>query len=466
MDARRSLRRSLFRWAVAVVVALPLMVLLPSCGFEGVCEDKEPWNPCQKFDELPLTPLTQQSVTPAFEVEGAYIALHGHGSAALDSGDFIKIEQSVEVPRYANKATVLLNGWRVNLTPSGDRSLAGLTTVIGRIRLEGGQLRWNAVGLLRDNDAAEAYTWTYHFTVIAWNDTALNLRVNHGDADVFCKVAPTPPAPPAPVLTDNFYFEGPFDSFNLTTTALSSFTSYLETSDFPTGAPIAILPRGFGCGWCEDHHLLQVAYNLDHSEKFVEYGKQYKKSTVEMPAPLPTPTGSPTPTALADSRFVTWNTYSILKDNKLKRVRSFGEMVSALGGRDVGFVNPPFAILPAEDHGNCDPEPVDPNGLKSDDYVVENVPFEHAIPVLTGWELGRSCNDEKVRSVGIGIMSWSYTKNPAAPAGRLQYRLTSALADKDGKPGHYRNHKITILGLRPTTGRLPVLGPGPVPVRR
>ena len=49
-----------------------------------------------------------------------------------------------------------------------------------------------------------------------------------------------------------------------------------------------------------------------------------------------------------------------------------------------------------------------------------------------------------------------YDKDPAAPTGTLRYRLSSISRDKEGGPGqyhrHYRTHKVTILGLRPTAG--------------
>ena len=40
---------------------------------------------------------------------------------------------------------------------------------------------------VRDDGGDEGYTWTYYYTVIAWNDAAINLLVNHDDADNFCK---------------------------------------------------------------------------------------------------------------------------------------------------------------------------------------------------------------------------------------------------------------------------------------
>ncbi len=88
--------------------------------------------------------------------------------------------------------------------------------------------------------------------------------------------------------------------------------------------------------------------------------------------------------------------------------------------------------------------------MNTEDFVIENLPFEYAIPMLTGWELRYLCDDENVKEIGIWIDRWSYVKDPAAPTGRLSYTLSSVLRDKDDDPGHKRSHKVTILGLRPT----------------
>jgi hypothetical protein len=76
--------------------------------------------------------------------------------------------------------------------------------------------------------------------------------------------------------------------------------------------------------------------------------------------------------------------------------------------------------------------------------------------MLTGWELGYLCDDEHVKEIGIWIDEWSYEKAPGAPAGTLRYKLSSILKDKNDYPPHYRDHKVTILGLRRTTGRTPL----------
>jgi hypothetical protein len=404
---------------------------------------------CQQFEDLRLTEVSQGPLFTVYENPGTIKVIHGSVTAKHDfipdEPQFIKVEQSLEIPDYANKATVFLNGWKSSYLGDDDQNVVGLGTLVGKIRLVdirpgGRKLTWNAVGLLRDNDAKESYEWSYYYTVIAWNEVALNVIVNHDDADNLCKAGTGG--------SDNFYFAENRTSDiapNRTShTALSSFSSFLQNPDFPPRGTVAILPRGFGFGWYNDNNLLQLAYNLDHSENFVAYGKKYQKAFEDVLAPLSGPI------SLANSDFVSWNTYSILKDNDLRRDYLFGEMVSALGGKDVGLVQPPFSILPIEDASTCAFR--QNGGVQTEEFVIENVAFEYAIPMLTGWDLRYPCHDRNVKEIGIWIDEWHYVKDPANPHGRLSYKLSSVLRDKDSDAAHDHSHKITILGLRPTAG--------------
>jgi len=143
---------------------------------------------------------------------------------------------------------------------------------------------------------------------------------------------------------------------------------------------------------------------------------------------------------------VSWNTYAIFKDNDSRRDYSFGEMVSALGGNDVGVLQPPFSILPKEGESV---EIVNVGGVKTKEFIIENIPFEFAIPVLTGWELGYVTDDQHVRDVGVWIDDVFYELG----VGRLRYKLSSILADNDKDPEHYFRHKVTVLGIRPVVRR-------------
>ncbi|MEP7273449.1 MAG: CARDB domain-containing protein [Acidobacteriota bacterium] len=341
----------------------------------------------------------------------------------------MRVEQSLDLPAYATNATVFLNGWRVKYLGT-DHHVAGIGTTIENIRMERNTLKWQAAGVLAEEAFDEGYSWCYYYTVVAWNPSNLDLTVDHEGG-----VCPSGDLSQA----------NAFGALNIgTTTALSSFPSFLRNPGFAASKAVAILPRGFGFAFAEacdpvDHHLLQIGYNLDHSEVMIESGKGYKKSGENVPAPLPGTASQ------VDSGFVSWETSAIFKDDKRRRDYTFGEIVSGLGGNDVGIIQVPFSILPRDGSSTCAAVGAGP---QPQEFRIEKVPFEFAIPMLTGWELGYLCADEHVKEAGIWIDDWGYDKSTQT----LRYTLASTLRDKDDDPIHYRRHKITILGLRPLSG--------------
>ena len=424
----------------ALTVLSVLMTTLVSAACGVINPNYVLPNICRVFDDTPLTPLSAPppndptNPKPIFETQGQIKVMHGSGSAKLESGNrIIKAEQSVSIPTYANQATVFLNGWNLSYL-GGDQHVLALGALITKIKLDrrGPTLTWTAAGVLRDDDFKEGYNFTYHFTVIAWNDTALNMSVDQGSPDNFCSA-------------DTDLPDKSFVAVNNGTTALSSFSVFSQKLGLPRDKPVAVLPRGFGYFWWGgDHHVLQLGYNLDHSEIFAEQGKIYSnnKSHVRTAGDIMTgiPAPLPTPASLVDSGFVSWNTYAIFKDNDSRRDYVFSELVSTVGGNDVGIVQPPFAVLPKEGEGGN----FLPGGVKKGQIVIENVPFEYAVPLLTGWDLNYLTDDQHVKEVGIAIDDWSFIGDT------LSYTLSSILRDDDFTPPHSARHKVTILGIRPT----------------
>ena len=141
----------------------------------------------------------------------------------------------VPLPTYATTATVFLNGWHLQYLES-DHNVAALGTAIGNIRLESNVLKWQAAGVLTDDNFDDPYSWCYFFTVVGWDPTKINAVADvrdgscdnrNGDANFFA--------------ADN---EG-------TSTALSSFSSFLKNPAFASSNTVAILPRGFGFAWSQ-----------------------------------------------------------------------------------------------------------------------------------------------------------------------------------------------------------------------
>jgi hypothetical protein len=198
-------------------------------------------------------------------------------------------------------------------------------------------------------------------------------------------------------------------------------------------------------GDSDDHHLLQLAYNLESVAPFVR-NQGYHKAT-KMLNPLANGAAE-----IANGEFVSWKTSVIMKDNSRRHDYSFVEFVSAMGGEDVEIVQPEFVILPRED--------VDANivgggpvgGYKMADIVIENLPYRYAVPLLTGWDIGyadASEGDQHVLALGVLMSQVRYERSPVSKTGTLRYRVESFFRDEDSYPDNYLRHKVTILGLKP-----------------
>ena len=337
------------------------------------------------------------------------------------------------MPSYVNAATVFLNGWKVAYLRN-DHEVEGLFVSLGAIALRQGTLSWQAVGELADQNFDDGYSLCYHFTAIGWNSSTLAAIADHEDEDNHEAID---------VAND--------------TTALSVISGFLQDANYPSGVRAALLPRGFGARWegsddeVPDHHLLQLAYNLDYAERFVDSRQEY--DTQGQPS-------LPSSASQVDINVITRDSKTIFKDNALRRDRSTGEAVSVLAGADVGYVQPPFSVLPREDgRGLCSGAPVS----STTEIVVENVPFTYAIPVLTGWDLAYLCNDQHVAEMGVWLETFRYTRPVVTlGGGTLRYTVSHVLRDHNSRPGSLARARVHILGFKPILTQ----GPGDGPVRK
>jgi hypothetical protein len=92
-----------------------------------------------------------------------------------------------------------------------------------------------------------------------------------------------------------------------------------------------------------------------------------------------------------------------------------------MGGRDVATIQPPFSILPKKEGVN---------DVSAQDVVIENIPFDYAIPMLTGWEVGYWTDDQHVKDLGVWIDEWSYSVG--VTEGTLRYTTRSLSWDSIG----------------------------------
>ncbi|MCM2281470.1 MAG: hypothetical protein NDI61_06445 [Bdellovibrionaceae bacterium] len=319
----------------------------------------------------------------------------------------ILIEGSADLPEYATDATVVLNGFRAEYL-SGDHHLAQVSAVIGNIQRIGSQLRWDATGQLSDRNFDDGYRWCYFYTVIAWNRNEIDARViGQRDALAF-----SPNRPDEDV-------------------ALVTASAFLQDRSLTRGHRTAVLPDGISYSWERgDRHLLQIAFNL-YGETFLQSGRRW---SVPDPGDI---------NSLA-SGVVSWEANAILKDNAVRRDYRFGVRAVVLAGTAVEVKQPPFTIIPKEDSGAC---LISPGGVRTEEQVVENVPFDYAVPMLTGWDLAHECNDEHVKEMGAWIHDISYEKAPESQTGTLRYSVSSVIRDSDSRPGQKFKHRVSILGL-------------------
>lgn len=377
---------------------------------------------------IPLAPVVDSGEEKVFEDPGNMVVYHGFACAEQNSSaevlDPLRVEQSRTLPATMNRATVFLNGWRFKYL-NGDHNIFALGTGIFNIRLENNELKWEAYGGIIDHNFDDPYRWCYQYTLLAWNRAVFAAGPDHGDT---------------------LAFEG--DNATRWETALSFHPNYANTTGTgqygPTNA--AILPRGFAFAWRpgdDDHKLLQLAYDLDYSERFVADGKRYGSGTIDVGGP-----------ALVDEVVSTahsWETKTIFKDNALKRDYYTGEVVSVVAGSSVGVVQPPFTIVPVEDLSNCVPAaccpPFSTAPGASESRIANRVPFDVAVPVLTGWDLSYPCNDQNVEEIGTWIEGFKYTVGVGSAPGVLEYTLRSVLNDEDGGDGYVFRRRVSILGF-------------------
>jgi hypothetical protein len=341
------------------------------------------------------------------------------GSACAEKTDpteedaAIAIDGSLEIPAdLANgAATVFLNGWQFRYLEK-DHHVTGVKAALADIDLDGTTLRWVAYGLFTDKNLDDPYEFCYHYVALAWSRTWIAAVADHEGSGV---------------RVEN-------DDDDGSTTALTTLTTSLP-NPASTGA-MAILPRGFFFDWLRqsrafptacfnclvDHHLLQIAYAKD-------------PSVPDLGA------------SVEDMASVSWVSSGIFKDNEARRDYGFSEWVSALGGSDVGISESPFVISPQEDTGpftGC----VSGDEIFTEDVVISDVPFDYAVPMLSGWDLAYGCDDEHVLKLGIWVHDIHYDKAPDAPTGTLSYSVSSRLRDNDLLPFHLTHHNVSILGLQ------------------
>jgi hypothetical protein len=413
--------RSLPRVLGLLVFCLTAGLSVTACSFNPCC----PASPDELLpfrDETPFSEPTSREQSLVYEEPGVFAAFHGTTCAESNlSGREVplRIQEELFLPKELDQGTVLFNGFHLSYLQE-DHHVSGLGTAIGTIEINNGVLRWEAGGVLSDDDFNDGYGWCYTYTAVAWNSQQLQASVSHGDTGHAFSNLP---------WTDG--------------TALQPLPGYLENPSWMGLEEVAVVPRGFGYIWIgEDHHVLQLAYELDAGEVYVEKNKKYGNGTV------------PVPSSQVGTGYVTWESTGFIKDNETQRQQYLFDLVTGLGGSDVDLIAPPFSVAPREDAGiGCVSTG---SGGHTAERMVLTVPFEFAIPVLTGWDLAYLCDDEHVDDVGAWISKWKWEPGALTAGGTLTYTVETRLSDQDDSPDFFDRTQVKILGFRritPVAGR-------------
>ncbi|HEY6878334.1 MAG TPA: hypothetical protein VI299_09950, partial [Polyangiales bacterium] len=154
-----------------------------------------------------------------------------------------------------------------------------------------------------------------------------------------------------------------------------------------------------------------------------------------------------------------WTARTLLKDNDKRRDYYAGQLVSIMSYSSPQSWHPESVLResykgwePVTNRVSLKPQSsVSFCGAIGDTrytekYKIENVPFEYAVPVLKGWELGYLCTDHHVRDIGVAIREWRYERAPQATQGTLYYTLDFQLGDDDDNYS-YGRASIDVFGM-------------------
>jgi hypothetical protein len=351
-----------------------------------------------------------------YQVSNRLQVEHGHTCARSNGGAYV--HESAVIPRqYADTGTIIFNGALAMYSGGVDHNVTTLGGVILNVENRGNaELHWDAAGALNDGEARE-FEWCYFYTLVFWRPSSV-FRAS---------------IPPSSEPRLNGEFGRPAAAVHDIVTSLQAADGF--------GGPRALLPRGSGHFFRDDHNLLQVGYDMKM------------------------------PTIAGDT--ISWRSQTVLQDESPSQPYISAEIVEVMNGASVNMWQPTQVWhqangqwvqeevsfrLKARSPGNiC-------GSVKTaiDHYVVD-VPFSYAVPMLTGWKLGGVCQDSNVQLVGSYVDNFNFVPYPNGRSGRLSYTVTSALSDDSAGRLEDRGSKVTVLGFNPIS-RFPDLTPPLPPV--
>lgn len=300
---------------------------------------------------------------------------------------------------------MFLNGWSLEYL-GDDHHVMFFASYIENSEVRDGAITWQASGILIDKGVDDPFEWTYYYTVVAWNRQTIRCVADH-----------------------NTVVDG-VGSDETTLMPIVSSRSELRIGGPTPPRSTVVLPAGFQYFYwlTSDHHVRHLGFNLTHAAT----------ALVEQDQDVFGAGGS---VGLGST---TWDTHAIMRDNRYRYFR-FQHWNTTISGPGASSVQPPFTILPTWREWNIG----QPGGAtKTRDVEIRGLSFDHAVPVLAGWDLQYDFDDQHVRRMGVWLESFEYDPPPTTGGtGTLRYRITSELYDNDKNPGFLAHFNVHVLGF-------------------
>ncbi len=361
-----------------------------------------------------VTPFEQLSFKTTgktvFEDEGRFILIEGSQCIQRDNGaEAATILQWIEMPSYVDSGTVVLNGWDLRYLHS-DREMNSMRVDITHSKLVknagSALLMFEVQGKLDDQNRNDAYEFCVFYTGFGyrsvWFDAVIESDYNGLET--------------ATLQNKN---QG----------AVATLENTGNKGTLKGNDAIAIIPRGFDfqfddifecelrfppCKWADraDYRLLQAAYSLSQT------------------GISPNPDGSPH-----------WVTQTIFKDNNA-RTHRIKTRAALIRGSSVKLRPDFLALNPRTGKTNTCRKNTD-GIVRTQTFRINDLPYDYAVPMLTGWDLSYECENQRVQRAGIWIHDIRFDPNSSS----MEYKVSSILRDQDGAPSFNATHRITVLGL-------------------
>jgi hypothetical protein len=360
-------------------------------------------------------PFFKTNRRTSYEDPGKFIMVEGNQCAVRDRGpEPVTMLITIDMPSYVNQATAILNGWDLRYL-NRDQEIRALRADIKHSKLVSGAgsntLIFEVAGEISDQNWDDAYEFCAHYTGFGFNTTWIDAHIEGDYNGIGAQALQTVANGPVATL-ESIWHEG-----------------ILKNSD-----SIVVIPRGFDfrfdnafecewrfppCRWEDpsDYHLRQIAYSL------YQIG------------------ASPNPDGNSH-----WVTQTLFKDNST-RSHWVKTRTALIGGNSVKLSADFLALNPRSGKSNICRSGVE-GIVRTETFRINELPYDYAIPMLTGWDLNYECDDQRVQRAGI----WIHDIRFDARSNTLEYKVSSILRDRNGAPGFNAVHRISVLGLN----RIPI----------